>query len=83
MSRILELLFLLALILILGACPATNTPGPLPIAHSNNAVAIASTSDGPTLYSFNGLRAGKSHSDVSHQAFACALNGSPLSLIHI
>ena len=60
--------------LTLTACtttPAVQTPLTLPIAHSNNAVAIATSADGPTLYSFNGLRGGKAHTDVSRQAFAC------------
>lgn len=46
----------------------------LPIAHSNNAVALARTDDGQVLFSFNGLRAGTSHANVSKQAFACQLN---------
>ena len=69
-------LFLLAALLTSCAPQADQSPpapGPLPIAHSNNAVAIASAAGQPTLYSFNGLRAGKSHTDVSKQAFACPL----------
>jgi len=46
----------------------------LPVAHANNAVALAKNSNGPVLYSFNGLRTGKMHTDVSKQAFACAIN---------
>ena len=72
-------LFLLAALLTSCAPQAEQSPpapGPLPIAHSNNAVAIASAAGQPTLYSFNGLRAGKSHTDVSKQAFACPLAAS-------
>ena len=72
-------LFLLAALLTSCAPQAEQpppAPGPLPIAHSNNAVAIASAAGQPTLYSFNGLRAGKSHTDVSKQAFACPLAAS-------
>ena len=71
----------LAILTILSSCApqaeqSPPAPGPLPIAHSNNAVAIASASGTPTLYSFNGLRAGKEHGDVSKQAFACPLTAS-------
>lgn len=59
--------------LILMSCADKSAQMNLPIAHSNNAVAIAESANGPTLYSFNGLRAGKSHEDVSQQAFACVI----------
>ncbi|MEE9433889.1 MAG: hypothetical protein V3V15_06590 [Sphingorhabdus sp.] len=52
---------------------AAPTPFSLPAAHSNNAVAIAQGTNGPTLFSFNGLRGGKSHADISNAAFACAI----------
>lgn len=45
----------------------------LPVAHSNNAVALADGPDGATLYSFNGLQAGKTWRDTSHAAFACVI----------
>ncbi len=67
-----------ALALLLTACthapvlaPTLQAPQTLPIAHSNNAVALAEGVDGPALYSFNGLTACKINSDTSHQAFAC------------
>ena len=59
-----------------GGLPSTggaSAPFALPAAHSNNAVAIANGPDGPTLFSFNGLRVGKSHADISNAAFACAI----------
>ncbi len=59
--------------LALTAC-STLAPLTLPVAHSNNAIAIAAGADGLTLYSFNGLRAGKTHTDVSRQAFACPVD---------
>lgn len=40
---------------------------------TNNAVAYGDGKDGPALYSFLGLEAGKTHKDVSRKAFACAL----------
>lgn len=48
----------------------------LPEPISNNAVAHAIGPDGETLYSFNGLRAGKSWADTSNAAFACAISTS-------
>ncbi len=41
----------------------------LPVAHSNNAVAKLELDRGPRFYSFMGLRAGKTHADISKQAF--------------
>lgn len=46
----------------------------LPNAISNNAVALAEGPDGPTLYSFNGLKSGKSWQDTSNAAFACIIS---------
>lgn len=70
-------------ILFLAACGPASTVAPapqlsaqpmvLPVAQSNNAVAIATVSGEPVLYSFNGLGAGKTHSDVGHMGFACLL----------
>lgn len=65
-------------LLFLAACateplPPAPAPGPLPIAHSNNAVALAEARGQATLYSFNGLRSGKTHADVSKQVFACQI----------
>ncbi|MEO9601599.1 hypothetical protein [Parasphingorhabdus sp.] len=44
---------------------------PEPIA--NNAVAVADGPDGLTLYSFNGLKAGKTWNDTSNAAYACVI----------
>lgn len=46
----------------------------LPIPMSNNAVALAEGLDGPTLYSFNGLKSGKTWQDTSNAAFACIVS---------
>lgn len=46
----------------------------LPIPISNNAVALAEGPDGPTLYSFNGLKSGKTWQDTSNAAFACIIS---------
>ncbi len=46
----------------------------LPIPISNNAVAAAEGPDGPTLYSFNGLKSGKGWKDASNAAFACIIS---------
>ncbi|MDX1556174.1 MAG: hypothetical protein R3212_09120 [Xanthomonadales bacterium] len=43
----------------------------LPVAHANNAVAVVPHEGGASFYSFNGLRPGKTHDDVSKDAFAC------------
>ncbi|WP_159437124.1 Kelch repeat-containing protein [Parasphingorhabdus marina] len=45
----------------------------LPVPMTNNAVALATGPDGPTLYSFNGLKAGKGWQDTSQDAFACVI----------
>ena len=45
----------------------------LPEPISNNAVAVVEGPDGPTLYSFNGLKAGKSWKDTSNVAYACVI----------
>jgi len=43
----------------------------LPIAHANNGVAAVPNGDAAAFYSFNGLRTGKTHEDVSNAAFVC------------
>lgn len=48
-------------------------PFVLPEAISNNAAALAAGKDGVTLYSFNGLAAGKSWADARNIAFACPI----------
>ncbi len=45
----------------------------LPEPVSNNAVAVADGPEGPTLYSFNGLKAGKTWKDTSNAAYACVI----------
>ena len=72
---------LMALGLSLSACEQNKAPEAvsetlgfaLPEPISNNAVAVADGPDGPTLYSFNGLKAGKSWKDTSNAAFACVI----------
>jgi len=46
----------------------------LPVPISNNAVALAEGPDGPTLYSFNGLKSGKTWQEASNAAFACIIS---------
>lgn len=46
----------------------------LPEAMTNNAVALAQGPDGATLYSFNGLKKGKTWRDTSQAAFACVIS---------
>ena len=66
----------------LGACEQELVEQPvstvaefeLPISISNNAVALAEGPDGPTLYSFNGLKSGKTWEDTSNAAFACIIS---------
>lgn len=45
----------------------------LPEPVTNNAVAMATGPDGPALYSFNGLKTGKSWRDTSNAAYACVI----------
>jgi len=67
--------------LSLAGCEQSPQPEPvsqtasftLPEPISNNAVAVALGPDGPTLYSFNGLKAGKSWKDTSNAAYACVI----------
>ena len=66
-------------LLTLGACGQETADKPLsataefalPTPISNNAVAVAGND--PTLYSFNGLKSGKSWQDTSNAAFACVI----------
>ena len=54
--------------------PVSETLGfALPEPISNNAVAVADGPEGPTLYSFNGLKAGKTWNDTSNAAYACVI----------
>lgn len=67
--------------LALTGCERTATPEPisstldfaLPEPISNNAVAVVDGPDGPTLYSFNGLKSGKTWQDSSNAAYACVI----------
>lgn len=68
-------------LLLLSACEQERKAEPvtevaafeLPEAIANNAVAVADSSDGPTLYSFNGLNSGKTWRDTSNAAYACVI----------
>jgi len=60
---------LLSTALALGACGDKGIE--LPFAVSNNAVTAHAPSN--TVYSFSGLKAGKTHHDVTADAFACDL----------
>ena len=53
----------------------------LPEAISNNAVAALDGIDGAMLYSFNGLKSGKSWKDVSNIAYACSVAKSECETI--
>ena len=60
----------------LGACSGGDDSAfALPEPHANNAIAVAAGPDGETaLYSFYGLKSGKTHGDVSKQAFRCVVS---------
>lgn len=60
--------FFLLLSLWLVPARAEQLP-PLPVAHSNNAVAKLERDGRVHFYSFMGLRAGKTYADISRQAF--------------
>ncbi len=56
--------------LLFLAAPVRADPlPPLPVAHSNNAVAKLELDGGAQFYSFMGLTAGKTYADISRQAF--------------
>jgi len=67
-------------VLTLMACTPQSQTVEQPISFSltepmaNNAVALAQGPDGDTIYSFNGLGAGKGWRDTSHAAFACPIS---------
>ena len=66
----------LGLTVVLFACSGqqANQPFVLPEPHANNAVALATLDDGEeVIYSFYGLKSGKTHADVSQSAFRCPL----------
>ncbi|PCI64724.1 MAG: galactose oxidase [Kordiimonadales bacterium] len=48
---------------------AETCPAPLPVAHSNNAVAALDVAGKRTLFSFTGLKAGKTWADTSRAAY--------------
>ncbi|MEO9634088.1 MAG: hypothetical protein ABJF89_13190 [Parasphingorhabdus sp.] len=66
----------------LTGCEQSPPPEPLsetasfalPEAIANNAVAVADGPEGPTLYSFNGLKSGKTWRDTSNAAYACVID---------
>lgn len=76
------------LFLALTACsPPGNESGAvasviaeLPVAHTNNAVAAIAHNGGATLFSFNGLRAGKTYQDASQMAFSCDVSRGEIAL---
>lgn len=80
---------LVTLSLLVTGCQRTPEPEAtsevveftLPEAIANNAVAIAEGPDGPTLYSFNGLKAGKTWKDTSNAAFACVISAQTCKII--
>ena len=54
------------------ACPqgsGATTASAMPLAVSNNAVALVDTANGPRMYSFLGLGAGRTHADITRAAF--------------
>lgn len=55
------------------ATAASGSEMVLPEPVSNNAVALAYGPDGPTIYSFLGLGAGKTYRDIRRSATACSL----------
>lgn len=68
--------FALGIAIILSACSGEQEGDPfvLPEPHANNAVALATLKNGEeVIYSFYGLGAGKTHSDVSKSAFRCPI----------
>jgi len=76
-----RILHWIAPLLLLTACEQASEVEPvtqvadfqLPEPMANNAVAAAEGPDGPTLYSFNGLKSGKSWKDTSNAAYACVI----------
>jgi len=52
-----------------------DVQGALPEPHSNNAVVLVPGDGVATIWSFNGLRSGKAHEDVSKAVFNCMLPG--------
>jgi N-acetylneuraminic acid mutarotase len=73
---------LMAIVFLID-CPMVMTEiiGQLPAAITNNAVAVAQTSRGLALYSFNGLGQAKDWQAVSNNAFAFNLNTKESSAI--
>jgi len=64
-----QLLIFAALLAFAGAAQAETCIPPLPVAHANNAVAALDLSGKRVLFSFAGLRVGKTWADTSKQAF--------------
>jgi len=71
MTRI--LIGLIMCVLTIGAACAGPTKAHPPAAITNNAVAFAEVDGAPTVFSFGGLKAGKTYRDVTAAAFAVDL----------
>lgn len=59
----------LVMLTVLGMSAGALAIPPLPVPHSNNAVARLELNGGTRFYSFMGLTAGKTHADISKRAF--------------
>jgi len=64
-----KIIFIVLLVCLFSACQKTNQISPLPIAISNNAVALIKKQSNVELYSFNGLMSGKTHKDITNRGF--------------
>lgn len=71
-----RLFFAVAAPIALAQAVAAEPLPPLPVPHSNNAVASLTVNGSPRFYSFMGLTAGKTHADISRQAFEFDLKGN-------
>jgi N-acetylneuraminic acid mutarotase len=61
--------FMLIAVVILPSCHRSAIPNTLPEPITNNAVALVQVKQGVELYSFNGLRSGKTWQDISNQGY--------------
>lgn len=62
--------FIGALFVLSAYVTASQEVPPLPVAHANNAVAQVQVDSNTMLFSFMGLKSGKTYKDISKQAFA-------------
>ncbi len=75
MNRLFAVVAFVAAGLGFGCSGSEEPQFSLPEPHANNAVALATHQDGEAaLYSFFGLKSGKTHNDVSAQAFRCVVD---------